>query len=106
MIDGEDLQEIGIAPEEVAKLEALYGGGGGKGSSDVLVTPDNWTAVEVFLVQENRWRRHPRTGAPEGLDLTQVDATLHLLGIRRKERRGVFWKLRTMELAALEEMAR
>lgn len=104
MIDGEDLQEIGLAPEEVAKLEALYGG---KGSGDdVLVTPDNWTAVEVFLVQENRWRRHPRTGAPEGLDLAQVDAALHLLGIGRKQRRGVFWKLRTMELAALEEMAR
>jgi hypothetical protein len=95
-----------VAPEEVANLEALYGGGEGNEGDEVPVTPDNWLAVQVFLVQESRWRRHPAHGAPEGLDLAQVEAALRLMGVKRKKRQGVFWKLRTMEVAALEEMAR
>jgi hypothetical protein len=104
-VDGADLMELGVAPEEVAKLQALYGKGSGTDTGDVLVTPDNWPAVEVFLVQENRWRRKPN-GALEGLDMTQVESTMRLIGIRSKDRRSVFWKLRTMEMAALEETAR
>lgn len=105
-MDGADLMEIGVAPEEVVELEALYGSGETGEGDDVPVTPDNWLVVQVFLVQESRWRRHPAHGAPEGLDLAQVESTLRLMGVKRRKRRGVFWKLRTMEVAALEEMAR
>lgn len=99
-----DLQDIGVAPEEVAKLRALYGVDDG-GAGDVPVTPDNWPAVQVFLAQDGRWRRKPN-GALEGLDMAQVKSTTHMMGMKRKARPKVFWKLLKMEQAALEEMAR
>lgn len=84
------------------KLKALYGGGD---EGAVLVTPDNWPAVQVFLTQENRWRRTP-AGKREGLDFAQVESTVRLMRMKRKAWQAMFWKLLTMEKAALEEMAR
>lgn len=101
----------GVAPEEVAKLQALYGGGDGK-AGDVPVMPGNWLTVQVFLMQEGRWRRRlvaTKAGTisvMDGLDMAQVESTARLMGIKRKAQRTVFWKLMTMERAALEEMTR
>jgi len=105
-VDGDDLAAAGVAPEEVAKLKAQYGGEGDGGRpGDVPVTPDNWPAVRVFLMQEGRWRRTPR-GALDGLDMAQVESTARLLRVKRKRLTRMFWKLMTMERAALEEMRR
>lgn len=103
-IDGADLAEVGVAPEEVAKLHALYGTAE-RGADTVLVTPDNWPAVQVFLAQERRWRRTPM-GDMEGLDLVQVESAARMLGIKRGLWQGLLRKLLRMEQAALEEMAR
>ena len=89
----------------MAKLQALYGGEGGDGKGDIAVTPGNWLALRVFLAQDGRWLRAP-TGRATALDMTQVDATLRLMGAKRGKRRQVFWQLLKMEAAALVEMAR
>jgi hypothetical protein len=67
---------------------------------------------EAWLALENRWRtvtvEKRRRGMVigserrlEGLDAVQVESTLRLMGMKRKERSRVFAGLRAMEKAAL-----
>lgn len=102
-VDGDDLAEAGLEAEEIEKLREMYGVK--PAGEDVAVIPCNVLALEVFLAQETRWRYTP-DGEMDGLDMAQVEATLNLLQVKRKKRPELFWKLRTMERAAREEMRR
>ncbi len=64
-IDGDDLRELGVAPEELEKLQALYGEDRNEAAGEYFgVFPEN-DAVRVFCALETQWRRTvpPRWGA-------------------------------------------
>lgn len=114
-IDGDDLAEAGVAPEEIEKLRALYGNQqeGRDADQDAAalfgIFPENWDAVRVFCALETQWREAASwTGyrVRTGLDYAAIGPVMKGLAIRKKHRPAVFADLRTMERAALKEMAR
>lgn len=79
---------------------------------EILVWPENWPVWEAWLALETRWRtvtveKRARGFVVasevrlQGLDAAQVEATLCLMGMKRKKRSRVFAGLRAMEKAAL-----
>lgn len=58
---------------------------------------------EAWQALENRWLivSGLQGDKPQGLDATQVESTLRLMGMKRGKRSRVFAGLRTMEQAAL-----
>lgn len=72
---------------------------------DVLVFPDNWQTVEIYLAMSTQWR--VGMGGAVGLDygpLLTKGGVLDLCGVRRKHRADVFNGVQIMESAALTHM--
>lgn len=107
-IDGDDLQELGIEPEELAKLQALYGDERNEAAGEYFgVFPENWDAVCVFCALETQWRElltPPGRRVLTGLDYTAIAPVAKGLGVKRKRRPALFQDLRTMERAALQAL--
>jgi hypothetical protein len=109
-VDGDDLAELGVDAEEIAKLEAIYGAERSAASAEYFaVFPENWEAVRAFCAMETQWRellgpmgQRVRTG----LDYPSIAPVLSGLGVKKRRRGQVFMDLRVMERAVLEEMAR
>lgn len=58
----------------------------------------------LFLQLQTQWRRAGQFGAMVGLDYIAVESTMRLLDIQPNKE--LFDGLRTMEFAALEELAK
>lgn len=74
---------------------------GARPDGELRVLRANWLALRVFLAQAKRWRHLPMGGLA-GLDATQIESTLRLMGVRRKEWPALFEQLLEMEGAAVE----
>lgn len=69
------------------------------------VWPEDWPTLEAFLLLERCWTwAFPAFGTPVriGIPAQEIEATLRLLRIKRRERRQMFADIRAMEQAALE----
>ncbi|MFK3815081.1 DUF1799 domain-containing protein [Pseudomonas sp. NPDC089407] len=73
------------------------------GGEEQQVWPENWPAFCVFEALTTQWRVGP--GGASGLDYGAIPAVLDLVGIRKKERAGVFGDLRHMEGVILKQWA-
>lgn len=63
------------------------------------VLPANWLAVQVFLDCAGQWRRDSN-GTPEAIARTQLQASLTLCGVPRKQQPDTFRRVRVMEASA------
>jgi len=69
------------------------------------IWPENAPLVNAFILLETCWAwAAPAFDRPRriGLPATEIQSTLALLGIRKRNRRQAFLDLRTMERAALD----
>lgn len=71
-------------------------------SEQLLIMPDNWESVQVFLALNRCWRIDSFNGHYFGLDRPSIESTLRLMSIRRKRHLAIFEDLRIMENTALE----
>lgn len=67
------------------------------------VLPENWRTVTLWCAVERQWIFTPG-GRLFGLDHARVEATMRMLGIRRKRQARLLEGLRVMEGAALAAM--
>ena len=66
--------------------------------------PENVKAVEVFISVQTQWR--VSIGGVTGLDYTALHHAMSMMGVRRRDRRDLFDRVRIMELAALDTQRR
>lgn len=69
----------------------------------ILVWPENWEAVQLYLFLQTQWRTTGMDGARVGLDYRAVHAELEGRGMLDHEPMMV--KIQVMEYAALEVYA-
>lgn len=72
---------------------------------DLVVFDCNWTALQVFTNCATQWRYSPG-GYANALDYVAVEAVMRMMGITGKERRDTFERVRVIEYAALNAMAK
>lgn len=70
------------------------------------VLPENWDAVRLFLKLRNRWQVHAFSGRRVGLVAADVQATMEMMGVRRKRRGRLLEQIEVLEDAALAQWAR
>ena len=63
------------------------------------VWPCCWKAYQVFRRMATQWNVGP--GGPIGLKYESLQAVLAIMGVKAKDRQGVFSDIQDMELAAL-----
>lgn len=68
---------------------------------DYPVWPDNWDAVQLFLVAGTQWRIDPM-GRQAGLDYAALDLPMQHLRLRGRRARLAFAGLQTLEAAYLK----
>lgn len=71
---------------------------------EIDVWPENWPIWDAWIGLENRWRVVVAANGEvnrQGLDAAQIESTLRLMGMKRKERERVYQGLLVMEDAAL-----
>lgn len=74
------------------------------GQEDVFcLWPDNVKTFQLWLGMQTQWHRDE--GGSTGLRYEGVQAGMRLLGIPRKEQRGLFMGLQAMERATLDALA-
>ncbi|MBP6772716.1 MAG: DUF1799 domain-containing protein [Gemmatimonadaceae bacterium] len=68
----------------------------------LAVWPENWRAVEVFVLLASQWRVVVSAASThwQGLRYEAVESVMRLACVPRKERADVFRQLRVMEIAA------
>ncbi|MCH8500150.1 MAG: DUF1799 domain-containing protein [Marinobacter sp.] len=90
-----DMQAFGITAQVPATTE----------SSEFMVLPENFRAVEVFAACNTQWRYAGMTGTCTGLDYTALSAVMAMLGIEdAREIRDTFERVRLIESGALDAM--
>lgn len=92
----DDLEEWG-APQDVIEGQKRR-----SARLDFPVLSSNRGAVELFIASETQWRFAGLAGTPTGFDYQGVEAVARMMGI--KIDRALYCDLKTMELAALDEM--
>ncbi|MFN3303041.1 MAG: DUF1799 domain-containing protein [Roseateles sp.] len=105
----DDLRRFGVDPAAAAAFLAAEDGEDDTAADDatqaggapLVVWPENWRVLRLWLDLENRWLLTP-DGHMRALDLCQVDALLRLE--RPKHPRRLARQLREMERAALEAL--
>lgn len=103
----EDLARFGVDPAAAAAFLASEAGDSDApdptqaGAPPLMVWPENWPALLLWIELENRWLLTP-DGHSRALDLCQVDALLRLE--KPKHRRRLWRQLQEMERAALEAL--
>lgn len=60
--------------------------------------------ASLFLALDTQWRRHAMSGQRVGIDYTAIGPTAQMLGITMSPE--LLADIRTMEAAAMKEMAR
>lgn len=68
----------------------------------LVVWPENWAAVDLFLRLQSQWRVTP-SGRLGGLRYDAVEAVMRMTGARK--RRRLFGELQDMEHAVIEGQA-
>lgn len=103
------LTAIGI-PEALARerVAAQYDSaesprGSAADGSAFAVLRENWRVVQLWCAVESQWIIKPMGGVI-GLDHSRLEATLRLMGVRRKRWPRLFAGIKAMERAALEVM--
>lgn len=73
---------------------------------EVDIWPEHWGVWDVFLAQGRRWRMVGGLNGDrlQGLDMTQVESTIKLMGIKKKARPQMLDDLQVLEAAALGEL--
>lgn len=95
------LRAFGATPEQIEEArQAIHE----RGDDACLILPTNWQGLMVFLTLDTQWRRGPH-GHRLGIDYGAIEPALRLMGVQRKKWQDVFWRLRTLETAALEALA-
>jgi hypothetical protein len=104
----EDLQRFGVDPAAAAAFLAAEDGDDDEetdttraGAPPLVVWPENWRVLRLWLDLENRWLLTP-DGHARALDLCQMEALLRLE--KPKHARRLARQLREMERAALEAL--
>lgn len=69
---------------------------------DYYVLPENWQALELFLLCQEQWHRAGLEGMRVGLDYLRLEAVMRMEGI--KDQRAEFRRVREIEAGALEAM--
>lgn len=100
-----ELRKLGVAAEQVQQwLAAQEPDEGGddvtRDDGPLVVWPQNWPVVKLFLQLEGQWHRRPMSGALDGLRYEAVRVVIELQ--RLKKPRRLFRQLVEMEQAALE----
>ncbi|OGT57914.1 MAG: hypothetical protein A3E01_05425 [Gammaproteobacteria bacterium RIFCSPHIGHO2_12_FULL_63_22] len=68
-------------------------------AGDFELPPEQWRAWEVFTACERNWRVLIGIGLVhyDGIDNTAMQSAMHMLGVKRKHQRNVFWMVRVLE---------
>lgn len=71
----------------------------GEQAGDFELPPEQWRAWEVFTACERNWRVLIGIGLVhyDGIDNTAMQSAMHMLGVKRKHQRNVFWMVRVLE---------
>lgn len=100
-MDAEDLRALGVAPDEIARLERMMQPA--QTLEAFVPWPDNVQSIEVFKAMSSQWNVGGMGGVI-GLRYEALPVVLDLLAVKRGDRRGVFEGLRIMEREAVESM--
>ncbi|MGE4337748.1 MAG: DUF1799 domain-containing protein [Pigmentiphaga sp.] len=79
------------------------------GSDDFEVLEENLEIVNVFVFLGTSWTLAtlPMGGAVQvGIPSSEIESTMRMMGIKKKDRMSVFTGIRIMEKAALEVMSK
>lgn len=92
------LAAFGLVQEVVAELS----------DEPFRVYAINWPTLQIFWATWNQWKKIVSGAniARDGIDWTQVEATLKLSGIKRGQWPLIFEGLQAMEVEALEYLNR
>lgn len=74
----------------------------GEEDGDYYVLPENWQALELFLICQEQWHRAGLEGMRVGLDYLQLEAVMRMEGVT--DQRVEFRRVRAIESGALEAM--
>ena len=66
---------------------------------DFELPPELWRAWEVFTACERNWRVLIGIGLAhyDGIDASAMQSVMHMLSVKPKHRRNVFWMVRVLE---------
>ena len=80
------------AAQEVRDFDADQAG-------DFELPPEQYRAWEVFTACERNWRVLIGIGLVhyDGIDASAMQSAMHMLGVKRKHQRNVFWMVRVLE---------
>lgn len=71
----------------------------GEQAGDFELPPEQWRAWEVFTACERNWRVLIGIGLVhyDGIDASAMQSVMHMLSVKPKHRRNVFWMVRVLE---------
>jgi hypothetical protein len=95
---GDDLARLGVPADEAAAWLAEQDGLDDDLAQPLVVWPENWPVLRLWLRLETQWRLAPN-GRVLGLRYEAVEAVMRLAGL--KKRRRLFDQLQEMEQEAL-----
>lgn len=111
---GAELEKLGVKPQDAAAwlaeqdcLDEGDGEGGPAarelqaGAAPLVVWPENWPVVNLFIRLETQWRKDPG-GRLQGLRYEAAETVMRLGGFKRKRR--LFLQLQEMENEALRAL--
>jgi len=94
---------MGVPADVIAQFEDAVE------DEDFSIYPENWAAINLFMQLDTNWR-NTLIATPAGIvsmragiDYTSLESLMRMTGI--EDMKDTFWRVRTMELAALEAMS-